>query len=402
MRGWIQFDLAKDFGSHKQTEGGFRQAEGESYYTRGPLPRRQADGDSYYIISYVKDSQGHPFTVLFHFFIAYKETLERSGLKEALALLGLDQGFAQVAVSILDETDAAKDGYISRAHQLTPGQIDLAGKAPSDNTELDLETPLGRLTGRIDSMRLQAAITKAGQASTGRYDREEWKIDLTMKDGGLLLPYLGVGIIPFDQEIDYEYALPSMVTSGTFSCGNNTYEVNGTSWFDREWGHFGPCKWTWMAIKLSNGVRIALWDQQNNNDHPQSFVEGQSAFATLLEPHGSIAVAPVDIKEEEGFDSPRSRRHYPSHWSVTIPAKQIELHVQLLRNNQEIIPHEEINSGKILTPRLEGKASVRGTYEGQKVEGSAFVECFNLFPAFIELRAAQQHAMSAPEVGKKD
>jgi predicted secreted hydrolase len=402
MRGWIQFDPAKDLGAHRQTVATSQQATG-SYYAKGPLPRRQADGDSYYIVSYLNDDQGHRFTVFFHFFIAYKEALERSGFKEALALLDLNRGFAQAVVSILDEADTNHNSYVSRAHQLTPEQIGLADETPSNVPELDLKTPLGSLEGTIDSIRLRATLPRADQASMGgEYSGEEWKIDLLMKDDGLRLPYLAVGIIPFDKEIDYEYALPSMVTSGTLRFGSISYKMTGTSWFDREWGHFGPCKWTWMAIDLSNGIKIALWDQQDNGDHPQRFAEGQSAFATLLEPGGSIAVASVELQEEAAFDSPRSHQRYPSRWSVTIPAKKIELHIELLRNDQEIIPSEELTSGRILTPRLEGKASVRGVHEGQRVQGNAFVELFNLFPAFAMLRAAQLHATSAPKVARND
>ncbi len=400
MRGWIQFDRADDLGSHHMVEGSSHElAQG---YTKGPLPRRPADGDSYYIISYVEDKQGHRFTVLFHFFIAYKEALAALGFKEALAQLGHKEGFSQVALSLLDEEGGGNEGYVSMARQLNDDEIKQAEKTPSNSPELYIQTPLGNLSGTADCIRLEARLLQADQAPTDKYNAKECKIELTMKDRGLPLPYLATGIIPFAGDIDYEYALPDMDTSGTLTFGNNTYQVSGTSWFDREWGYFGRCKWTWMAIELSNGGRIALWAQQNNNDHPQRFAEGQSAFATLLESRGSITVASVSVQEVESFNIPQSLRRYPRRWMVAIPAKQIELRVELLRNGQEIIPREEISSGNLCTPRLEGKASVQGTYEGYEVEGNAFVECFNLFPAFDVLRDAESRAKSAPHVRKND
>jgi hypothetical protein len=380
MRGWIQFDSTQDLGSHHVVEGSSH--ESAPGYTKGPLPRRPADGDSYYIISYVEDKQGHKFTVLFHFFIAYKE---------ALAQLGHKEGFSQVALSLLDEGDGEK-GYVSRARQLNDDEVKRAEKAPANSPELYIETPLGNLSGTADCVKLEAGLLQDDQAPTGRYSAKECKIELTMKDRGLPLPYLATGIIPFAGDIDYEYALPDMDTSGTLTFGNDTYQVSGTSWFDREWGYFGPCKWTWMAIELSNGLRLALWDQQEK-EHPKTFAAGESAFATILEPGGSVAVTSVVIQEGEekgdSFHSVRSGITYPKRWSVRIPAKQITLSVELLTDDQEIIPVEELGPPRsILTPRLEGKAAVEGTCEGRSVQGNAFVELFNLFPAFAALASA--------------
>jgi len=394
MRGWIQFDPSQDLGSHQVVEGGPRL--GAQSYTKGPLPRRPSDGDSYYIISYVEDGRGHRFTVLFHYFTAYKEALAALGFEEALTLLGHKEGFAQVAVSLLYQEGGGREGYVSRAHQLDDGEIKRTEETPSNSPELDIRTPLGNLSGTSDCLRLEARLLQDDQALTRKYNGAKWKIELTMKDRGLPLPYLATGIIPFAGDIDYEYALTNMETSGKLIFGNNTYQVSGTSWFDREWGYFGPCKWTWMAIELSNGLRLALWDQQKD-ENPNTFAAGESAFATILEPAGSVAVASVVVQEgqEEGdsFHSARSDITYPKRWSVSIPAKQITLEVELVRGDQEIIPIEELGPPpRILTPRLEGKAAVKGTCAGQLVEGTAFVELFNLFPAFTALAAAATHS----------
>jgi Lipocalin-like domain/CrtC N-terminal lipocalin domain len=378
MRGWIQVDPEKDLGSHEPLPIGSPQEVEGSFHLQG-LPRRQADGDSYYLVSYVKDERGHPFTTFFHYFVAYKQALERLGCEEA---------YAQVAVSILDERDATKEGYVSLATQLTQPEIKAAQRTPRDSPELNIQTPLGSLQGAIDSIRLKVSLPKDDLALSGNYKGGKWEFDFTIKAQGLPLPYVGSGIIPFDNDIDYEYALPEMETSGALRFGDKTYQVKeGITWFDREWGHFGPCKWTWMAVVLPNGARIALWDQQNNNVDPLTYVEGQSAFATVLEPHGSIAVGSVDIQEEDRFTIPRSTRSYPKRWSVSIPSKHIKLRVQLLRDDQEMIPKQEIRSGTIITPRLEARAEVEGTYEDQLVKANAFVELFNLFPAFDAIRA---------------
>src|SRR6202022_391826 len=103
-----------------------------------------------------------------------------------------------------------------------------------------------------------------------------------------------------------------------------------------------------------------LWDQQDNNDHPESFCGGESAFATLLDPNGNITVGSVSLQECSFWNSDKLHRkqRYATSWLVRLPTMQIALTIHLLRDDQEIISRP---NG---TPRMEGKATVEGIYEG--------------------------------------
>jgi predicted secreted hydrolase len=140
--------------------------------------------------------------------------------------------------------------------------------------------------------------------------------------------------------------------------------------------------WTLCNVVVLDGVQISLWDQQSRNN-PKSFAAGERAFATLLYPNGSVAVASVTVCETDTFQSANSDQHYARRWSVSIPTQQLELKLKLLRDDQEIIPDQEQIAKKTVTPRMEGKAKVEGTYQGKQVKGDAFVEMFNLFPFFL-------------------
>ncbi|MEA3007825.1 MAG: hypothetical protein QOI94_3094, partial [Acidobacteriaceae bacterium] len=133
----------------------------------------------------------------------------------------------------------------------------------------DVQTPAGGMSGHASAMHV-----------TGRFQRIN--VDLTLVHQGPLLVNLGTGILPFYGEINYEYALPNMKTVGSVVVDGKRYQVEGVSWFDRQWGQMAPSfwehmQWSWMGISLDNGDRISLWD----------IIDGdkEHAFATLLHPN---------------------------------------------------------------------------------------------------------------------
>src|SRR6266849_5395317 len=143
---------------------------------------------------------------------------------------------------------------------------------PSETTfstaSLDVQTPAGGLSGDASSMHVSAHFQRIN-------------VDLTLAHQGPLLANLGTGILPFYGDINYEYALPNMTTAGSVVIDGKRYQVDGVSWFDRQWGRLGPAfwkhkKWTWLGISLDNGVHISLSD----------IIEGdkEHAFATTLHP----------------------------------------------------------------------------------------------------------------------
>lgn len=297
-----------------------------------------SDGDSFYIVSYLQGG-GCKFTVLFHMMLLYKCPSPPAPC-------------ALLALSVLNEDTLE---YFSKE---MPNQL------PQPTDALDIVMPIGggHLSGTID------ALTIEGHA-TDETDNPRLDIKMTLKATGPTLPDLGAGVIPFADGQDYEYAFPRMATSGTLTVNGKLYNVTGTSWLDREWGKFGESKWTWMCIHVDKGTKISIWDQQNNNDKPNSYVGGQ-AFATILNLDDSLSVTSAIIKELSSELVPNTNRTYANRWSVNIPGRA-ELTVSLLKDQQEIKSD--------IIPRIEGKCLVK---EGENVTGVAFVELCNLFPFF--------------------
>ena len=212
---------------------------------------------------------------------------------------------------------------------------------------------LGHLFGTMNN------LTVLGSAGDGH---NELDIVLTLTAIGPTLPDLGGGVIPFPGGLNYEYAFPHMDASGTLKLNGETYSVTGSSWFDREWGRLGGLKWTWMGVALDNGVKISLWDQQDFQPTPETYVGGR-AFATILDDTGNLTLSTVVIKEGPLAPSTNGQK-YPKSWKVTIPGK-CELTVETLKEGQDIVS---------MIPRLEAKSHAKGTYDGKAVKGDAFVE----------------------------
>src|SRR6266403_1481475 len=182
---------------------------------------------------------------------------------------------------------------------------------------LEVRTPSGGLTGRASGIHL-----------SGQFSRIQ--LDLMLAQQGPLLANLGTGLLPFYGDINYEYALPNMKTAGSVVVDGKRYQVDGVSWFDRQWGQMPPSfwahkQWSWMGISLDNGDRISLWD----------IIEGdkEHAFATMLHPDGRHEIVDVEPLAEGAtsiWKSAATGHRYPTHWVVSIPMLKARLRVEHL------------------------------------------------------------------------
>jgi hypothetical protein len=304
-------------------------------------PTGSSDADSFYFLSYL-ESSGRKFTVLFHLIILNKPS--PPGPLSLLAISALDEGKPPPTNYFSGEV---KDDGLKKTEISTAG---LGIRVVGD----DRARPLGHLFGTLDKLGLEGRAIDA----SGR----QIELALTLHSRGPIFPYLASSVIPFPGGLNYEYALPRMDTSGTLTLDGETCDVTGTTWCDREWGHVGPLKWTWINIQLNDDISVAIWDQQEyQEDAPRVHVGGQ-AFATILDRWGNITITTAVI-EESDF-KPVGERTYPNSWLVTIPGRG-EITVKTLQ------PGQKIDS---ILPRIEAKCTATGSYEGSAITGAAFAE----------------------------
>jgi predicted secreted hydrolase len=249
----------------------------------------------------------------------------------------------QTLLAITDKTTGA---YYTHSQSYSPDQTSFS------TTTLDARTPSATLSGPMDAMHLHATLPVG-------------EIDLTLSARGPALYNNGTGLIPFLGGTSFYYSLPSLASQGTLTENNHTWPVAGQSWLDRQWGSWDWStvqRWTWMALQLSDGDRLNLWDLFAQDG-------GEVHYATVLRPDGThelVAVNPLADTTSGFWTSPTTGKRYGTRWTVNIPALDASLTVVARPQGQEI---QEASGGI-----FEGAASVTGRYRGQPVTGQAYVE----------------------------
>ncbi|GGN44841.1 putative secreted hydrolase [Actinoplanes campanulatus] len=223
----------------------------------------------------------------------------------------------------------------------------------ASGSEIAVRMPTGSLTGTLDALSLRGVLPNAD-------------IDLGLRATGPALYFGGTGLIPLWGTTTYNIELPYFAAAGTLTLDGTKYPVTGTAWMDHQYfaGDFSKFKkWTWMAVTLDNGDRIALLDNYSTVDEDHA--------ATVLHPDGRIEVAElVPLAEDAGafWTSPVTGKRFPTRWVVRIPSIDTRLVVDARPRAQEIV-RTSAASGV-----YEGAATATGTYRGRPARALVHVE----------------------------
>lgn len=219
-------------------------------------------------------------------------------------------------------------------------------------TRLDIKTPDITWKGTA-----QNASVKA---------RTPWgTLDLRLKAEGPALKAAGTGSFPLYGKTNYEYALPSMRTTGSLTVQKKDYKVSGETWLDRQWGpvdmNDSSMRWTWMPIRLPNGDKLLVWDSIDS--------KGENAWATVMHKNGSYelaAIKPLAEDAHRNWTSPTSGNTYPTRWTIHIPSLNTHLSVRITGTDAQ-----ELTGG---LAQYDGTTAYSGTYQGKKVSGVSYSE----------------------------
>ncbi|MFM9129024.1 MAG: lipocalin family protein [Candidatus Limnocylindrus sp.] len=167
----------------------------------------------------------------------------------------------------------------------------------------------------------------------------------------------------------YYYSRTRMPTSGTLTVDGEVLAVQGTSWFDHQWGDFiaiGGGGWDWFALNLSDGSDLML-----------SFVRAKDGSFPLV--YGTWVGANGVVQHIDGdqisltalgsWTSPQTGAVWPSGWRVLIAQLGLDVTVTPELADQELNTIE--TTGVIY---WEGANSVVGTLGGRPITGRSYVE----------------------------
>ena len=112
----------------------------------------------------------------------------------------------------------------------------------------------------------------------------------------------------------YYYSIPRLKTSGTLTTPEQTFEVRGAAWLDREWstGILNPnyLGWNWLTVHLDDGRDLVLFNLEPKSDDvevmPVGMLVGQDGSRTRLTP------------DEWQMEPVRFWRSWPVGWQLNL------------------------------------------------------------------------------------
>jgi len=135
----------------------------------------------------------------------------------------------------------------------------------------------------------------------------------------------------------YYYSNTRIETQGHLSLAGQTFSVTGNSWLDREWSTSALSQdqigWDWFSIQLDDLNDIMLFQIRYKDGGVSRFSSGSFIDYKGIVSHLNLDQFKIDVLDY--WQSPISRKRYPSAWKIQIPSKQLSLIVTPMMNDQE-------------------------------------------------------------------
>ncbi|EEE36520.1 secreted hydrolase [Rhodobacteraceae bacterium KLH11] len=137
----------------------------------------------------------------------------------------------------------------------------------------------------------------------------------------------GYSVKSADGQASYYYSQPFYTVSGTLHLPDQTIEVTGRGWLDREWSSQPLAEdqsgWDWFSLSFDDGDKLMAFRLRGDR--------GDFTAATWIDPDGRTTPLPDGAV---GFDpletSPIAQRDVPTRWRVSLPDRGIDVVVSAL------------------------------------------------------------------------
>ena len=167
----------------------------------------------------------------------------------------------------------------------------------------------------------------------------------------------------------YYYSRTAMTAAGSLTLDGRTFDVDGSAWFDHQWGDFisvGGGGWDWFAVNLDDGTDLTLsLVREADGTYPL-------VYGTVVAPDGTVRHLDRDAFSVEVTDhwrSPATGADYPAGWTVRIPGEDLTIALSPTVADQELDTRP--TTGVIY---WEGSQAVRATRGGTTLGGEGYVE----------------------------
>jgi len=225
-------------------------------------------------------------------------------------------------------TDTQGKRFIAR-ERLTREALGLAGAA-ADPLHVGVEDWAATGEGRGDSLRINL---------TARDDMSALSLSLVST-----VPHVAQGEQGLDAKgggsgnASLYYSVPRLAADGQVTVADETFDVTGMAWLDREWSTSalepGTVGWDWFALQLSEGSSLMFYRLRTDGGGVSPYSGG-----TLVSADGSrlrlsaqdVALTPLDV-----WRSAATGVRYPVAWRLVVPGSGIDLEVRPYLDDQEL------------------------------------------------------------------
>lgn len=159
-----------------------------------------------------------------------------------------------------------------------------------------------------------------------------------------------------DGNASYYYSMTRLPTTGTVTVGEQVFEVDGNSWFDREWSSSAladdQAGWDWFALHLDDGRDLMFYRMRGKDGQAQRFSKG-----VLVDPDGTtrpLALDDVQLEPRRYWETGNGVA-YPVAWRLAIPALDMDLSIDAAFDDQEMA---------VTVRYWEGAVRVTGSHAG--------------------------------------
>jgi len=176
----------------------------------------------------------------------------------------------------------------------------------------------------------------------------------------------------------YYYSRTRLRTRGNLALDGRLLRVEGSAWFDHQWGDFisvGGGGWDWFAVNLEDGTDLTV-SLVRAADGSNPLIYG-----TLVDADGTVTnlgreAFEVVADPARTWTSPTTRATYPAGWTLRVAAEQLEIHLR------PTVPDQELDTRPTTgVVYWEGSQVVSATRAGVPLGGQAYVELTGYGPA---------------------
>jgi predicted secreted hydrolase len=251
--------------------------------------------------------------------------------------------------------------------------VSITGTDPSDPSTFD--RPTWSMSGSDGVDRLAAAMAPDEAATAGAPGGLALALDLRATKPPAL--HDRDGWIDFGPAgSSYYYSRTATTATGTVTFDGRELAVDGTAWFDHQWGDFisvGGGGWDWFAINLADGTDVTL-SLVRDADGSYPLVYGTLVEADGTARHLDGNAFTVDVTGE--WTSPTTGATYPAGWTLTIPGDGLTVALTPTVAAQEL--DTRTTTGVIY---WEGSQRVSASRDGRALGGEAYVELTGYAPS---------------------